>query len=380
MKNCFLLQRSFLIWLILACLLAIPIQGQEAKIEKKDGVIIVHNPKKPLKIPNAPNSLTLKEDLCIGVESGDEDYMFASLRSVQVDEDEDIIVLDWKYNVIKIFNKNGKHLRTFGKHGQGPGEIQGPTRMYLKGGRDIGILDSSNNRFSYFSKEGECLKETSLGKHTVIFRAIPDSRGFLYGNTFNFEGNSRKDFIYKFDPDFNLVMTVATFEQPIRVRQFTPVRERLVYQVMPDDRFVWANNTEYILNVLDPSGKLIKKIRKEYAPISVSEKEKERLEREYLEGEPLPPGYKFVFPKHYPPIDYLLGDDKGRIYVRTYERDSQGKVKWNVFDEEGRYILNFFHPGEDIVFVIKNDRIYSMILESEKEGIPLVKRYKMIWQ
>jgi len=372
--------KIIVIFLWVALLMFSPCFAQKIKIEKKDGVTIVHNPKKAAKVLGAPKSLTLEEDLCIGVESGDEDYMFASLRSVQVDEDEDIIVLDQTYNVIKVFDKNGKHIRTFGKHGQGPGEIQRPTRMYLKGGKDIGILDISNNRFSYFSKEGECLKETGLGKQTVIFRAIPDSRGFLYGDTFNMEGNLPKHSILKLDPEFNLVMTVATFESPLGTRELNPVREGPVYQVMAGDRFVWAHTNEYVLHVLDPEGKLIKKINKDYKQIKITEKEKEIIIKERFGDEPTPPGFKIAVPKHYPPMYYLLNDDKGRIYVRTYERDSKGQIKFDVFDQEGRYILSFFHPEEDIVFVIKNDKVYSMILESAEEGIPLVKRYKMIWE
>jgi hypothetical protein len=354
--------------------------AQKIKIENKDGVTIVHNPKKPAKVTGAPNSLTLEEDLCIGVESGDEDYMFAQLRSVQVDEEEDIIVLDWKYNVVKVFDKNGKHIRTFGKHGQGPGEIQGPSRMYLKGGKDIGILDSANNRFSYFSKEGECLKETSLGKNVRIFRAIPDSRGFLYGDTFILDGNIRKDSILKFDPEFNLVSTVTSFEKAYTRRELNPVREGLVYQVMADDCLIWAHTYEYALHVLDPEGKLIKKIIKDYKQIKITEKNKEKIIKDMWGDQPPPSGLKIAIPKHYPPMYYLLGDDKGRIYIRTYERDSKGQIKWDVFDKEGRFILSFFHPEKDIVFVFKNDKAYSMILESEEEGIPLVKRYKMTWE
>lgn len=380
MKNYFIFQRPFLLWLILASLLVIPIQGQKVKIEKKDGLTIVYNPKKPTKVPDAPKSLTLKEDLCIGVESGDEDFMFAELRSVQVDEDEDIIVLDWKYNVIKVFDKNGKHIRTFGKHGQGPGELQRPSRMYLKGGRDIGILDSANNRLSYYSKEGECLKETSLGKNARIFRAIPDSRGFVYGDTFILDGNSRKDSILKFDPEFNVVSTVATLEKVFTGRELNPVREGFVYQVMADDSVVWAHTYEYTLHVVDLEGKLIKKIIKDYKQIKIAENEKEKIIKDMWGDEPPPSGLKIAIPKHYPPMYYLLSDDKGRFFVRTYERNSKGQLKWDVFDEEGRYILSFFHPEEDIIFVFKNDRAYSMILESETEGIPLVKRYKMIWE
>jgi hypothetical protein len=175
-------------------------------------------------------------------------------------------------------------------------------------------------------------------------------------------------------------MTVVTFDNSRKIRELNPVREGPVYQVMTDDRFVWAHTYEYVLHVLDPKGKLTKKIIKEYNQIKITDKEKEKIKKDMWGDQLPPPGLKIAIPKHYPPIYYLLGDDKGRIYVHTYERDSKGKIKWDVFDEEGLYILSFFHPEEDILFVIKNDKAYSMIMESEEEGIPLVKRYKMIWR
>ena len=45
------------------------------------------------------------------------------------------------------------------------------------------------------------------------------------------------------------------------------------------------------------------------------------------------------------------------------------QVKWDVFDEEGRYILSFFHRKDEYIFVIKDDQIYTICPEDE-EGIP----------
>ena len=175
-------------------LVAVPLSAQKIKIETKDRVTIVRNPKKPVKVPGAPKSLTLIEDLCIGEPTSEEDYVFADIRAVQVDDEEDIIVLDWKENVIKVFNKNGKHLRTFGKTGQGPGEFQNPSRMYLRAGTDITLMDTRNNRMSYYSKKGECLKEIQMGKNRV-FRTIPDSRGYIYGDMMNIEKKLQMELI-----------------------------------------------------------------------------------------------------------------------------------------------------------------------------------------
>ncbi len=344
-------------------------------IEEVNGVTIVKNPKEPV---YEEDGIRLEEDLCIGMETEDEDYMFADIRSIQVDNEEDIIVLDWKLNLIKVFDKNGKHKISFGKHGEGPGEIQQPGRMYLKGGKDIGILDFSNNRFSYFSKEGECLKETGLGKYSTLPRVIPDSQGFLYGDILERKERFKRVLI-KFNPDLTPVMTIADVDRPLRRREFNPINKRLVYQVTADDRLIWANNFEYTLHIVDPSGKLVRKIIKDYDPVKITEEEKERITSNFLGGEILPPGYEVVFPPHYPPIYSFCCDEKRKIYVRTYTRNDHGLIKWDVFNEEGHYILSFFNPEEDLIFVIKKDKAYSWS-EDNEEGIPVVKRYRMIWK
>ena len=129
---------------------------------------------------------------------------------------------------------------------------------------------------------------------------------------------------------------------------------------------------------MDASGKLIKKIYKDYDPVTIPEAVKERMKKErYSDG--FPSSLKLIFPKKYPPIYYILADDNGKIYVRTYAQNKEDLLKWDVFDEEGRYILSFFHPEEDILFHSKNGKIYS-INQGNGVGFPHVRRYKMVWQ
>lgn len=59
-----------------------PCFAQEVKIEKKDGVTIVHNPNEPVKKPGAPTSLEFIQDLCIGDSPTDENYMFSQIGGV----------------------------------------------------------------------------------------------------------------------------------------------------------------------------------------------------------------------------------------------------------------------------------------------------------
>ncbi len=82
------------------------------------GVQVVKNPKKPAAVAGQPSSLTLKEDLVIGLTGGAEGDLFADLRSVGVDDQENIWTLDWEDIKVRIFDKTGKPLITFGKKGK----------------------------------------------------------------------------------------------------------------------------------------------------------------------------------------------------------------------------------------------------------------------
>jgi hypothetical protein len=368
-----------LLVLVLAFVLVFPSMqiAQKVKISEKDGVTIVKNPKKPVHVKGAPSSLIMEEDLCLG-DVPSEDYMFEELRSLHVDKDEDMIVLDWGSDTILVFDKQGRFIRSFGRHGQGPGELSGPSRMYIKGGQDICIMDSSNNRIAYYSKQGECLREIQMAKHRV-FRTIPDSRGYIYGDNFSIQKSIKYQLI-KLDSEFKLLQVVAEFERPLnRARGLNPMLERFVYTVLPNDFLAWAVTTEYAIHFVDPMGKHIRTVQKDYKQRAITEKEQERIIKETYGDESPPAGRNFIFPKHFNPMRYFICDDLGRIYVRTYSRMDNDNIQWDVFDEEGRYILSFFHPGEDLILDIQKNKAYAMI-QANEEGLPLIKRYRMRWQ
>ena len=332
---------------------------------------------KKIEVPGASKALILEEDLRIGVEEGEEEYMFAFLRSVQVDNDENIYVLDAEYIKVRVYDKLGKHIRSFGKKGQGPGEFGWPARMIITTDEKLAMLDSMNKRFSYYSKEGECLQEINLGKQGYVHRAWLDSQGNIYGDIFEFTGNSSKMVLTKFDADFNRISKIAEMEREIKMGEINPISYRIVYNVLPDDRVFWANNLEYCIHVVNSSGNLIKKIYKDYNPISISNADKERIKKEFS-GSDFPSSLKLVFPKKYPAMNYIISDSNGKIFVRTYTQNEDSLFKWDVFDEEGRYILSFFHPEEDILYTFRKGKVYSLNVDNE-ERIPHIRRYKIVW-
>ena len=79
---------------------------------------------------------------------------------------------------------------------------------------------------------------------------------------------------------------------------------------------------------------------------------------------------------HFPVFEDFLCDDDGRIYVRTYERDENDDVIYDVFDPEGRYFTQFSLPFGERASVIKKNKMYCLVTSSE-EGFPIIKRYEM---
>ncbi len=352
------------------------LQAKEIKIKTENGIQVVYNPKKPAPPPGSPKSLILTEDLSIA-ENEVGDFIFSEIRTIEVDDEGNIYVADSKEVCVKVFDKNGKHIRTFGKKGQGPGEIQFFTRVHMFAGKEIMIYDMGNNRLSFYSLDGEFLREISTGKYRFA-RAIPDSKGNIIGQVAIF----RDKFVYeikKFDPELNPIIEIATIEVSRNPRVLNLVNPVISVRLMNNDHIAWGNSQKYEIFIVNPEGKTIRKIIKDYTPVKITEADKEEMKKDAFGGRGIPPGYKLGFPKNYHPFYYFICDDEDRIYVQTYEKDKKGDIYFDVFDAQGRYIIRFSIPEGEYPYIIKKNKMYTYIRETE-EGFPIVKRYAMKWK
>jgi len=68
-------------------------------------------------------AVTLKPDLTIGVEDGDENLMFGKIIRIDIDGKGNIYALDYKFRKVAVFKRDGELLRTIAvPEGQGPRE------------------------------------------------------------------------------------------------------------------------------------------------------------------------------------------------------------------------------------------------------------------
>jgi len=351
-----------------------PVLAQRIEVKVEDGVTVVRNPVAPAPKPGGPSKVILTEDLVIGREAAMEGYLFAELRSVGVDDEERIWTLDWEDIKVRIFDKKGKLLATFGKKGGGPEEIQNPTRMIVKPEGVAVIVDT--NKLAFYAANGRCLKELSTAR-ARMFRLRIDSRGCIYGDSFDIGAAKYRLTIERYDPELKPLGTAAAFEEPFQPGQMNAFTTLLLFHVTKSDHLAWAATPRYEIGIVDADGRLVRRILKDYKRLKVTDEVQKRILKERFGGRP--PDIKNVFPDNFPPMDVFVGDDEGRFYVRTYETDERGARWHDVFDAEGRCFARFTLPGDEMAFIVKKNKLYSLVQEDE-EGRPLIKRYALTWK
>ncbi len=82
---------------------------------------------------------------------------FSKPTSVAVDQDGNVYVTDMLNYRIEVFDADGKFIRQFGKHGDGPGYFSMPKGIAVDCDGHIWVTDSMENRVHLFTQQGDLL-------------------------------------------------------------------------------------------------------------------------------------------------------------------------------------------------------------------------------
>jgi hypothetical protein len=346
--------------------------------EDVDGVTVIKNPKQPM---YKEEVCTIKEDLSIGKAEGQEEYMFGYIPGLAVDDNGDIYVADVQAMQIRVFDQDGKFLRTIGRKGQGPGEFTGIQSIQITPNKELMLYDNVQHRLVYFSLAGQFIRSKhfsvsvgTMGRLNPHSPLYCDSRENYYIVTGIMEfpkASKAHQEILKIGGDLKFMTLVRTADHdPMGPFNVFGIAE-LYCQLMAKDYVLAGSSKDYELQIFDPQGKVIKKISRDYDPVPVSEVEKneERKKRNSVT--------RWEFPRDHFPMSFLAADEEGRIFVRTWEKPAKGTgYFFDVYDPEGKYITRIplsFSPR-----VLKKGNLYA--IEADEAGFQYVKRYKLTWK
>jgi hypothetical protein len=335
-------------------------------IEEENGVIVVKNPKDPM---YGEEVFSLEEELSIGEVGGREEYMFSEIGTLAVDDEERIYVSDRKETHIKVFDRDGVYLMTIGRKGQGPGEFERISGMQITHQKELLVFDMSMRRLSFFTVDGKLIETLSISELRPFELNVNSKRNYIIKSVaIDLSTNQSISELKMYDANLSLLETIAA---PGPSDIFNPFDPFFIWKLAKNDNIVYGYNETYVLQILDPGGKLIKKIVREYDPVKITKEEKQEAEKKYS------PSNKIDYPSFRPAYRYFTLDDEGRIYVQTFEKTEDGNgYYFDILDSEGKYIAKI--PLEFQPQAFKKSKLYTV--EEDEEGYQYVKRYKVTWK
>jgi hypothetical protein len=300
-----------------------------------------------------------------------------------------LFVLDLKGYCIKKFDPDGHLLGTFGRKGEGPGEIDQVTGMDIDLEDRLILYDFGNNRFSVFANTGVFVKTAgvnAIGWRSVLGLAI-DRRGRLY-----IESERTREWGPR--PDNWTVISRLDLETmtetPVDSASFqsfywrqdgetstgisAPYCPGLFWGVAPSGDIVIANSADYSIRIFSSDFTLRREIRPERKRKPVTNADKEEYFSEF-EGENLLIWMRQTvdFPKYMPCFDRLLVDDNGYLLFLTGEPSDSAQV-YEVFTPDAEFLNRVSLPRLHPRAVFDGRFIYTV---ARGEDDPVVRRYRL---
>jgi hypothetical protein len=359
-------------------------RGQRT-IEEADGVTVVKNPLEPL---NPELKIIFEEDLTIGVEDGDENYMFGSLVVMNTDDDGNFYVTDGDRKTVNKYNSSGNFLQSIGRPGQGPGEFQNISEVRFDSEGNIYLNDTRNQRISFLSKEGHYI--SAIKAPSFFERVVINSRGsYIAKSVDNVElGQGKKwDYFYGlFDENFNLTAEFLRLPQEANSKKKADSIAQVIADSLSDmafepfvnyildknDMIYFGYPRNYEIKVYSPEGKLKKTIQRDFEPVEISKRHKEYFEQNLgvqilakIPASEMKRVFELIkYPKYKPAYERFTLMENGWIFV-VVDSVKEESTLVDIFNKDGEYLAQFetdittdwlsFNNGKDYAVATIND-------------------------
>jgi hypothetical protein len=121
-------------------------------------------------LPAADRALSARTQplFSVGRADGRDWEVFGSIGDVAFDADENLYVLDRQNARISVFDSAGRHVRTFGRRGGGPGEFGRPQNMAVLADGQVVVSDVARTAFSIFGGDGSFRRSEPFAQGSLV--------------------------------------------------------------------------------------------------------------------------------------------------------------------------------------------------------------------
>jgi len=336
----------------------------------------------------------------IGGAEADGPYDLVRVAGVLGLADGNVAVLDGATSELRFFDSAGRHVRTVGRPGTGPGEYQNPWGLYRYGSDTLMVQDQGTARMTLLSGDGEVLKTISLRGIAggPFVGRLPDGSLMLAvsrGQRRVVEGSGRRRSVVhlvRASSEGQLLDTVGSFPGPERLVEVTerrltattPLYARNTGFAVGGASLFVGDNAEYRIRVYTNGRRLERIVQRAYAPVPLTAemvaRDKARQARALTD-----PRFRQALEQMYqrdrlpatlPAFGDLMVDAGGWLWVSGYTTAVEGNVLWDVFDPSGRLRCAIALPAALRVREIGHDHLVGVV--SDEDGVEQVRLFQLL--
>jgi hypothetical protein len=337
-----------------------------AAVRDSAGIRIVTNPDVPLPTWTVDSVPTLT----IGTLEGLDGHDLGNPRASVHLPDGAVAVSDYTSGEVRLYDRTGKHLRSVGGRGSGPGEFASVAVIYAARGDSLVVSDSRRPRLTILDGRGELGRTMALDgwdgpqpllrgllhDSVLVFRAIHSGSAAYETGTYQdsvevfyhaLEGGAYRSIGHFPGRHGFLIVDDEGGWGPA-------VPYNRDFQAAVTDSQVWIGEAEgYGFEVYDVAGRLrsIVRLDRPDTPVGPAEREywharqramddREVWQRRFRQAKELVP-----FPPVMPPYSAVHSDPRGRIWVGEYQPPGATAPQiWRVFGADGQQLATTSMP------------------------------------
>ncbi|MBU0707138.1 6-bladed beta-propeller [Patescibacteria group bacterium] len=357
---------------------------------------IVNNPAEP----ESSVVIQLTEKFRIGEDEDDE--LISHVRSVFLDSEGNICILDSHLKNLLIYNQSGELLRHVGRKGAGPGEYEWPSSAFWLNGQYV-ICQAYPGKFILFYPDGIPAGNLKLDIQSLflpIMEAGPVGDGLLGAfyssivekhrhhdfSLFNLNGDMVQN-IYHWESEESMIDDLGIYDEMCP----SQATEHLWTVTSSGTIYMALSFTDYTITVQNIHGDTLMMIQRDYESIKRSSEEvSARYQRreKWNAHAPRPP--KVAISEQHRDIQQIQIGPDGLLWVLPSNgvwKTPPGTVGiYDVFDEENVYVKRVALRGEGVnaltdgvwilsnglVVVAKNQKAAHNVVEPEETETSII--------
>lgn len=321
--------------------------------------------------------------------------LFGDVAAVEMDELSRIYVLDAHAREVRVFDRDGRHVRSFGRQGGGPGEFEAPAALLWGADGNLWVVDQRNARYAVFDTVGQYV--TSHPRPGgIAFRPWPgaiDRNGYLHDLSISGEPGAGRPRIGvgRLGPDLKPagVFTIPEFQETVfELRRGNnvmihrvPFAPAQIWRVGPEGDIWIGTSDRYRLHRLNYAGDTLQIVEKEFEPTAVSAADREEaIEALGAFQEQGGQVDESKIPPTKPAFRRFSLDRDGYLWVRPNTSGGEDDLLFDVFDPQGRYLgrarsafpvspgAPFLVRGDTVVAVTEDELGVSYVVLARVEG------------